>query len=136
MKKNNQYLWFIAIVFAISFLWDYLIFRTGGVKSPLFSLLMWIPGLVTIVFLIIFKDGFRKIGWGIGRWWTILAAVFIPLTVSLIIAFLLVTFNLAIFTGRLFLFNDGMVEISNIKLILGNQSQSILFFILNHTCPK
>jgi uncharacterized protein len=33
--------------------------------------LMWIPGLLSILFRLIFKEGFRDVGWRIGkaRWW-------------------------------------------------------------------
>lgn len=131
MKKKNIYLWYLAIVFALSYMWQFVIFRTGGVQSPLFSFLMWIPGIIAIVFLLINKESFRKVGWGLRKWWYILPAIFVPLAVAFAIVFLLGALNWATFSGKLFIFKDGMVEISKIKLILGNQTQNIPFFILN-----
>jgi membrane protease YdiL (CAAX protease family) len=131
MKKKNIYLWYLAIVFALSYLWQLVIFRTGGVESPLFSFLMWIPGIIAIVFILIKKEGFRKAGWGLKKWWFIFPAILIPLTVAISIVLLFEALHWATFAGKLFTFKNGMIEISNIKLILGNQSQNIPFFILN-----
>ncbi len=131
MKKKNIYLWYLAIVFALSYLWQFVIFRTGGVQSPLFSFLMWIPGIMAIVFILIKKEGFRKTGWGLKKWRYIFPAIFIPLIVAISIVLLLEALHWATFSGKLFTLKNGMVEISKIKLILGNQAQNIPFFILN-----
>lgn len=131
MRKKNNHLWYLLMVFALSYLWQFVIFRTGGVQSPLFSFLMWIPGMIAIAFILIRKEGFRKVGWSLKKWRYIFPAIFIPLTVSLSIVFIMEAFHLAEFSGKLFTFKNGMVEISNIKLILGNESQNIPFFILN-----
>ena len=49
MKKKNIYIWYLAIVLALSYLWQLAIFRTGGVQSPLFTFLMWIhPGSIRV----------------------------------------------------------------------------------------
>lgn len=131
MKKKNIYMWYLAIVFALSYLWQLAIYHTGGIESPLFSFLMWIPGLIAVAFILIKKEGFRKIGWGLKNWQYIFPAIFIPLIVAISIVLLMEALHWATFSGKLFTFKDGMVEISNIKLILGNQSQNIPFFILN-----
>jgi len=131
MKKKNIYIWYLAIVFALSYSWQLVIFRTGGVQSPLFSFLMWIPGITAIVFMLIQKEGFRKAGWGLKKWWFIFPAIFISLTIAISIALLMKGLHWATFVGKLFTFKNGMVEISHINLILGNQAQNIPFFILN-----
>ncbi len=129
--KKNNFIWFCVVVFAVSILWDILILQTGRVESPFFSFLMWIPGLTAVVFLIVRKEGFRKIGWGVGKWWVLAPAVLVPLSVSLAVAVLLVVLDLGAFVGRVFTFKEGMVEIAAIRLMLGNQAQSIPFFFLN-----
>lgn len=131
MKRENIYIWYLAIVFALSYLWQFVIFRTGGVQSPLFSFLMWIPGIIAIVFILTKKESLRKVGWGLKKWSYIFPAIFIPLTIAISIVLLMEALHWATFAGKLFTFKNGMVEISNIKLILGNQSQNIPFFILN-----
>jgi len=131
MKKKNIYMWYVAIVFALSYLWQFVIFRTGGVQSPLFPFLMLIPGIIAIVFILVQKESLRNAGWGLKKWWFIFPAIFIPFTVAILIVLFLEALHWATFAGKLFTFNNGMVEISNITLILGNQSQNIPFFILN-----
>ena len=131
MKKKNIYIWYLVIVFTLSYLWQFVIYHTGGVESPLFSLLMWIPGIIAIVFILIKKEGFRKTGWGLKKWRYIFPAILIPLTVAISIVLLLEAMHWATFSGQFFIFKNGMVEISKIKLILGNQAQNIPFFILN-----
>jgi membrane protease YdiL (CAAX protease family) len=130
-KTKNNYLWYIVIVMAISYLWQYILFRTGGIESPLFTFLMWIPGLMAIVFRIVYKEGFKNVGWGLGKWWTIFLAIFVPLAVSVGIAYLFVLVGWGKFARSIFVFKNGMVEISSVKLILSNQPQNIPFFIMN-----
>jgi len=133
MKNNSKIIWYIGIVFILSYGWQYLIFRTGGVDSNLFPFLMYIPGIVTVIYLLVTKRGFRKIGWGLKKWKYIFPAVFIPLVVSLIVMFVILYFNWGEMTQKLFVFNDGYLENSYIQLILGKHKQTILYFILNVT---
>lgn len=92
---------------------------------------MWIPGLIAIVFILIKKEGFRKVGWRLKKWQYIFPAIFIPLILTISIVLLMEAMHWATFSGKIFTLKDGIVEISNIKLILGNQPQNIPFFILN-----
>jgi membrane protease YdiL (CAAX protease family) len=94
---------------------------------------MYIPGIVTVIYLLVTKRGFRKIGWGFKKWKYIFPAVFIPLVVSLIVMFVILYFNWGEMTQKLFVFNDGYLENSYIQLILGKHKQTILYFILNVT---
>jgi membrane protease YdiL (CAAX protease family) len=132
-NMNNKFKiwWYVGIVFIISYAWQYLIYKTGEIESLLIPFLMLIPGIIAIVFIIIKKEGFRKVGWGLKKWWYIFPAIFIPLTVAILIVLLMEALHWATFVGKLFTFKNGMVEISNIKLILGNQAQNISFFIFN-----
>jgi len=65
------------------------------------------------------------------KWRYIFPAIFIPLILTISIVLLMEAMHWATFSGKIFTLKDGIVEISNIKLILGNQSQNIPFFILN-----
>jgi membrane protease YdiL (CAAX protease family) len=131
VKNKNIHVWYLAVVFVLSYLWQFVIFRTGGVQSPLFSLLMWIPGIVAIAFILFKKEGFRKLGWGLRRWWFVFPAIFIPLAIAVSIVLFMQALHWATFVGQFFTLEGGMVEISNIRLILGNQAQSVPFFALN-----
>lgn len=131
MKKENRYIKYLIVVFILSYSLQFIIFLTSDTQSPLISLLMWMPGMTAIVFILINKEGIRNVGWGLKRWWYIIPAIFIPLTVAFSIVLIMEGLSIAEFSGEIFAYNNGMVEISNIKLILGNKSQSILFFVLN-----
>jgi len=131
MKKKDISLWCLIVVFTLSYLWQLVIFLTGGVDSGLIPFLMFFPAIVVIAFRILTKEGFRNVGWGLRRWWYVIPAIFVPLIVVLGTVFLLNALNWATLPDRFFIFKDGMLEFSKIGLILGNQAQSIPFFILN-----
>ncbi len=133
IKNKNNFWWYISIVFILSYGWQYLIYFTGAIESILFPFLMWFPGLVAVFFIIFHKTGFRKIGWGLKKWGYILPAIFIPLSVSLGLVFLIEGLNWGSLSDKLFFFNDGMLESSKIGLLFGNDKQSITFFIANFT---
>lgn len=83
---------------------------TGGI-----FLQMWIPGLISLIFRIVFKRGFRDIGWKIGgkRYW--LMAVVIPLSVpaiSYLLAFLLLHASLSLESISTTLYQDPLRLIS------------------------
>jgi len=130
MKNKNVGL-YLVVVFILSYLWQLVIFLTGGVESKLFPFLMFFPGIVAVAFRIIRKEGFRNVGWGLRRWWYVIPAVFVPIAVALGSVFLLNVLNWATLPDEFFIFKDGMLEFSKIGLILGNQTQSIPFFVLN-----
>ncbi len=130
--KNKTFL-YIGIVFIISYVWQYLIFRTGGVGSPLFPFTMWFPGIIAVVFIFISKTGFRKVGWGFKNWKYIFPAILIPLILSLSLMYLIKVLNWGEQTEKLFVFSGNMLEKSKIGLIFGNNQQTIGFFIFNVT---
>ncbi len=131
MKSKNVSLWYLIVVFTLSYLWQLVIFLTGGVDSGLIPFLMFLPAIVAIAFRILTREGFRNVGWGLRRWWYIIPAIFVPLIVVLGTVFLLNALNWATLPDKFFIFKDGMLQFSRIGLILGNQTQSIRFFILN-----
>ena len=131
MNSKKISLWYLIVVFILSYIWQFVIFLNGGVESSLVPLLMFIPGLVAVAFRILKNEGFRNVGWGLRRWWYIAPAIFVPFAVVLGIVFLLVALNWAAIPEEFFVFKDGMLEYSKIGLMLGNQSQTIPFFIIN-----
>jgi len=131
MKRRNICLWYLIVVFALSYLWQLVIFLTGGIESALVPFLMVFPGIVAVAFRIIRKEGFRNVGWGLRRWWYVIPAIAVPLIVALGTVFLLNAFHWATLPEQFFVFRDGMLESSKIGLILGNQAQSIPFFVFN-----
>ena len=124
-------LWYLIVVFTLSYLWQFVIFLNGGVDSSFIPLLMFVPGIVAIVFRILTKEGFRNVGWGLRSWWYIFPAIFVPFSIVFGIVLLLITFNWATLPEGFFIFKGGEVVYSKIGLMLGNQPQTIPFFILN-----
>jgi CAAX protease family protein len=131
MKSKNIAWWYLAVTFILSYLWQLVIFLTGGVESKLFTIMMLFPAIVAIAFRLINKEGFRNVGWGLRRWWYVIPALIVSIIVVLVVGFLLTTLNLATLSDKHFVFKEGMVEIQKIPLILGNRIQSLAFFALN-----
>jgi len=129
MKLNFK--WYITAVMLTSFLWQWLIYATGGVDSKLFPFLMFFPTIVAITFIIINKESFKTIGWGLRKWWYLFPAFFVPVMVTLLTILLLTCFHWASWSNEIFSFKDGFVDVNKVKLILGKQTQTISFFILN-----
>lgn len=84
-------------------------YLTGGVESVLFPFLMWFPGIVAVVFCIVSKKGFGKIGWGLKKWWYVFPAIFISIAVVLGLVFLVESLNWGTLSDKLFVFNDRML---------------------------
>jgi membrane protease YdiL (CAAX protease family) len=130
--KDKDTLWlYLAIVFVLSYLWQLVIYFTGGVDSMLFPFMMLFPAIVAIAFRLMKREGFRNVGWGLRRWWYVIPALTVPIIVILLVGSFLTASNFAVSSGKPFLFKDGMVEIQKIPLVLGNRTQSIAFFALN-----
>lgn len=131
MKNKNVHWQYLAVVFVLSYLWQLVIYFTGGVDSALFPIMMLFPAIVAVVFRLIHKEGFRHVGWGLRRWWYIVPALLVPIVVVLAVGFLLTGLHWATLSDKHFLFKGGMVEIQKIPLVLGNRTQHIAFFVLN-----
>jgi membrane protease YdiL (CAAX protease family) len=122
---------YTLVVMIVSYIWQIIIYYKGGLDSVLIPLLMFIPGIVAMIFRIKTKEGLRNVGWGLRKWWYVIPAIFTPIIVVLGTTILLVTMNVATLPDKFFIFKDGMVEITRIGLILGNHTQGISFFIFN-----
>lgn len=130
--KTKHTIWFYMIaVFVLSYLWQLVLYLTGGIESDLFPILMLFPGIVAVAFLIFGKQSVLSLGWGLRRWWYILPALLLPTLFILVAGWLLTTLNWAALSGKHFQFENGIVTIQGIPFILGNRPQSIAFFSLN-----
>lgn len=131
MKFKSTHWIYLAVVFILSYLWQLVIYLTGGVDSMFFAFMMLFPAIVAIVFRLIKKEGFRNVGWGLRKWWYVIPTLTVPIIVILLVGSLLTTLGLATLSDKHFLFKDGTVEIQKIPLVLGNRTQSIAFLVLN-----
>ena len=130
--KNKKNLWlYVIVVFIVSYIWQLAIYLTGGIDSALFPFVMWFPGLIAVVFRLSTRAGFRKVGWGLRKWWYVLPALFIPALAIFACILLLSVLEWATWSNTFFLFKNGMVDIPEVPMLLGNHTQSITFFVLN-----
>lgn len=124
---NNTKL-YIIIVFAISFVYQIIIYFNGGVDSPLIPLLIFVPGIIALLFIQWKKEGFKEIGWGLGNW------IYLPLAVYILLictGFLIMVFQgLGLATLTVFKMENGLVT-SRVPMLLGNHPQSLPFFAFN-----
>ncbi|MFC2151554.1 lysostaphin resistance A-like protein [Bacteroidota bacterium] len=131
MNKNNKIWWYLGVVFVISYIWQYTIYCTGGIESPLFPIMMIFPAVIAVIFRLVKKEGFKTVGWKLKKWWYIFPAIFIPIAIVLGTVYILEIFNWGTWSEQIFVFKDGMLESSKIDLLLGREIQSIAFFVLN-----
>lgn len=131
--KHTNLTKFLCLTFLFSYLWQSLIFFTGGVNSILFPFLMLIPGMIALFFLLRTEQKLRNIGWGIRRWWYVFPAIFIPIAVVVTSIVSLELLDAGEWSNKIFIFRNGLVEIPNIPLILGNHTQNYGYFTLNFT---
>jgi membrane protease YdiL (CAAX protease family) len=131
MKKKETHWRYVAVVFVVSYLWQGMIFLTGGTDSTLFPFVMWIPGIIAVIFRLVFREGFHNVGWGLRRWRFLLPALFVPPLLVLACILCLSALGWATWSDTFFIFRDGMVDITRVPLLLGNQTQSIPLFVVN-----
>jgi len=131
LTENNIIYSYVAVVFLVSYIWQLIIYFTGGIDSALFPFLMFFPGLIAIVFRIISKEGFRNVGWGLKRWWYIFAATIIPIVVIIFAIFVTTSLDLGDFSNKRLNFGESGVDVIGYPLLLGKGQQSHLFFALN-----
>jgi hypothetical protein len=84
MNVKSQVLVFILTTLLISWSYEAFVIFHGGVKSfglPGLILLMWVPGLVSILFRL--KYGFKDIGFRLGQGKFYIYAVGLPLLLAL-----------------------------------------------------
>ena len=131
MKKKWAILIYLIFVFIISYLWQYLIYRTGGVSSKLFPLTMLFPGIIAIIILIVNKKGLKRIGWRIKNTKYFIPAILIPLALSLGLVILIELMNWGSFPDTMFVIKDNQLVSTQLGLLLGNRDQSLPLFFIN-----
>jgi membrane protease YdiL (CAAX protease family) len=122
---------FVGVLFLLSYLWQAVIFATGGVDSRLFPLLMFFPAAVAILFVWLNKEPFKAIGWGMKRPALLPLAFLVPILVALTTILILTLAGWASWSNSVFAFQDGLVDVRRVRLILGKGMQSTGFFALN-----
>ena len=131
MKNKNNHWTYLSIVLILTYSAEFVMYLTGDVDFIFLPLVMLVPAVVAIAFRIIYKEGFRNVGWGLRKWWYIIPIVLVPLVVIAGIAALFVTLNWATLSDKHFVLMDGTVAIQKIPMMLGNQTQGLAFFGLN-----
>ncbi len=128
MRFTDNTRLYILLVIAISYAFQIIIYFNGGVDSPLIPVMMFIPGIIAAIFMRRTGEGFKKLGWDLGNWIYLIAAIYVPLISTGVL--ILVFQRLGWATLTIFTLEDGIVT-STLPLILGNQPQSLPFFALN-----
>lgn len=111
--------------------------HNGGASesTSLLKLAMWVPAIITFVFVILRFTSIRQIGFHkIGPLKTLIEAAFVPLFLYGLIGVLLFIFSsVQMADSGLTLKNSvvGFTESAKMHLVLGKQSQNIFYFILN-----
>ncbi|HMB62499.1 MAG TPA: CPBP family intramembrane glutamic endopeptidase [Eudoraea sp.] len=125
---------YVAILLIISYLAQIYILLNGGVDSNAFKtitpIIMFLPGILAIIYLIVTNEGLKSINWRIGRPIYLLYAALIPATLALFAALLISLFEWGDITH--FSIAENQVEIKRGKFILGKGLQSIPYFVLNY----
>ncbi len=131
MKKERTGWLYLAVVLVASYLWQLAIYRTGGVDSKLFPVVMVFPALVAVAFRVVAREGLRNVGWGLRRWWYAAPAVIVPLLVIVAVGGLATASGWAALSNKHFVFANGLVEVHKVPLVLGSRAQGVAFFGLN-----
>jgi membrane protease YdiL (CAAX protease family) len=124
---------YLAIVFALSYALQGVVWLRGGVESPAFERLapvvMFVPGVTALFLLAREKGGWRAIPWRLGRWWYLVVAALIPAAMALALVALLSRLGLAesphvAWTGQ-------GVQVLRGSFVLGKGDQALSFFLVN-----
>lgn len=88
----------VALTYLLSWAWLAFLMSRGGYVSldgigPF--VFMWVPGLCSLLCRLLFREGFRDIGWGWHNWKATLAAVWGPLIVGVSVYIILWSTGLA-----------------------------------------
>jgi uncharacterized protein len=114
---------YVIAVLAAAWLWM-LSFRIGFRPPDWFAVLvlMWIPGLVSIGFRIAFKEGFRDVGWRLGKGGYWLWAYLCPLALAALSVFVGFLFKKAVVAADLSEQSMAYVGFFKLPWLSGNSS--------------
>lgn len=86
MTARKHVLWFLTITFALSWLLMAHVVNIGGIHKagPLIVLVMWIPGLVSLIYRGVTRLSYRDVGWRLGPWKYPAYAFLVPFFVAAI----------------------------------------------------
>jgi len=126
--------WYIGALLLFSWACEVFLLQTFGLENakakPLFAVLMLLPGLLAVGYLLITKEGFRTIDWGIKKPSYLLYAVIIPAVLAL--SSMLVIGALHIGTSTHFAFTQEGISIKRGMFLLGKGEQPLWFFAVNY----
>lgn len=113
---------FTLLTLSLSWLFEGYLILNGGVKN--FGLLglivlMWIPGLISLIYRKISGIGFSDIGWKLGPRRNYILAIALPLTLALLTNLLSVPFGLRIFSPLALSALEERTALIIISLVLG-----------------
>ena len=132
--RQSRVWWYIGALLLFSWACEFFLLQTFGLENakaiPLFAILMLLPGLFAIGYLLITKEGFRTIDWGIKKPSYLLYAVIIPAALALLS--MLVIGALHIGTSPHFAFTHEHISIKRGMFLLGKGEQSPWFFAVNY----
>lgn len=92
---------FLIITFVLSYAYSAFVIMSGGVKNFGIAglvLMMWIPGLVSLVYRKFSKIGFRDVGWKIGSFKYHLIALVCPIVLALLTNWIATLFSIREFS--------------------------------------
>jgi len=128
MSTSDKIRRFSIIVLLVSYIWQIYIYFNGGVESFLIPLMMFIPGIIALIFMVKNRESIRDVGFSPRKWRYILIAFFIPLVCNMGLVIFLWVSGFASLT--VFSFSNGLIT-AKVPLILGNHPQKIWFFAIN-----
>ncbi len=93
--------------------------------------MMVLPALVAVLFMVINREPFVEVGWGLKRAWLPPVAFVVPILVTLLALGLPSLAGWASWSNEVLRFGQGQVDVRTVTLTLGKGTQSIGFFALN-----
>lgn len=134
MKTLSKKGWqFVAVTLALSAIPYFFIVKAGDPGSSWTLLLMWVPGIASVIMRLIHKEGlFSEISWNpfkAGKW--IVLAAFIPFVIEILTITLSVLTGSATLKENFITWDDGTLAIKGMALLFGASAQPWYIFLPN-----
>ena len=127
--------WYVGTLLFVSWASELFLLHAFGLEDPkakpFFGILMLLPGLIAVGYLMITREGFRTIDWGIKKPIYLLYAAIVPALLALACMFIIGISGAGSSTH--FAFAQAGVDIKRGMFVLGKGEQSPWFFILNYS---